>query len=466
MRVRKMHTVVIGAGVAGLLMAEHAKARGDRVTVLESNSEVGGRTVSRIKDKHEWQFDLGAWRVHSTHRRMLGLLARLQIEAIPFETNAVDTTPPPHPPTSGLSRFDGSLLRYDGNLVHAYRDEAATGYVGQHHGAAASYSVAAAGTFYGVAGGFQQVALRLATTLGRRVKLGRTVLDVTRAHGHYVVHGTNAEATQITPFTLRADRLVVAVPPHIYRKWSIARPWLEPVAASVTSRPLHHVYATLPKGKLPSARWFATHRRWGASVLQQSIAPTMPPSRWFQVAYAAGDAAEFWNRIKWSPSTKVPRLKALLAEWSGLPLQQIESCHWTHAVHAWQPVPRFRPKRAVAQCVVPHPVALPNLTIVGEAHSSVQGWCEGALETVALAQRLLDDPAGGHQLYRTIPSHCVAVHGRVLDVKAWAKVHPGSAAAILKRLGTDVTAVFEHVTAHGDLTWAVLLAHQVGFLKQ
>ena len=461
-----MHTVVVGAGVAGLLMAEHAKARGDRVTVLESNFEVGGRTASRRGPDDAWQFDHGAWRVHSTHRRMLALLARLQIETIPFETNEADTEPPPPAPTSGLSRFDGGLLRHDGDLVAAYRDEAATGYLGQHHGAAASYSVAAAGTFYGVAGGFQQVAQRLAATLGPRVKLGRTVLDVARDDGgRYVVRGTYAEERRVTPFALRADRLVIAVPPHVYRRWSIARPWLEPVAASVTSRPLHHVYATLPEGKLPSARWFAAHRRWGASALQQSIAPTMPPSRWFQVAYAAGDAAEFWNRIKWSPSTKVPRLKALLAEWSGLPLQRIESCHWTHAVHAWRPVPRFRPKRAVAQCVVPHPVALPGLTIVGEAHSSVQGWCEGALETVALAQRLLDDPAGGHQVYRAIPSHCVAVHGRVLDVKAWAKVHPGSAAAILKRLGTDVTAVFDHVTTHGELTWAVLLAHQVGFLK-
>ena len=142
-----MHVVVIGAGVAGLLMAEHAKARGDRVTVLEANFEVGGRTASRRGPDDAWQFDRGAWRVHSTHRRMLALLARLQIETIPFETNEADTAPPPPAPTSGLSRFDGSLLRHDGDLVAAYRDEAATGYLGQHHGAAASYSVAAAGTF-------------------------------------------------------------------------------------------------------------------------------------------------------------------------------------------------------------------------------------------------------------------------------------------------------------------------------
>ena len=55
------HTVVIGAGPAGLTAAYHlAKARRD-VTVLEADDVVGG--ISRTVERDGWRFDIGGHRV-------------------------------------------------------------------------------------------------------------------------------------------------------------------------------------------------------------------------------------------------------------------------------------------------------------------------------------------------------------------------------------------------------------------
>ncbi|MCC7078975.1 MAG: FAD-dependent oxidoreductase [Acidimicrobiia bacterium] len=72
-----MHTVVIGAGPAGLTAAHTLRGRGHRVTVLEAETTAGGRTHSEHFGKGHWN-DTGAGWLASFYPETLGLLAELR----------------------------------------------------------------------------------------------------------------------------------------------------------------------------------------------------------------------------------------------------------------------------------------------------------------------------------------------------------------------------------------------------
>jgi cytochrome b involved in lipid metabolism len=54
--------------------------------------------------------------------------------------------------------------------------------------------------------------------------------------------------------------------------------------------------------------------------------------------------------------------------------------------------------------------------------------------------------------------------GRILDVKKWKEVHPGSKELIEKHLGEDISKRFRFIK-HSDLSWAALYSLQIGYLK-
>ena len=54
--------------------------------------------------------------------------------------------------------------------------------------------------------------------------------------------------------------------------------------------------------------------------------------------------------------------------------------------------------------------------------------------------------------------------GRILDVKKWKEVHPGSKELIVKHLGEDISKRFRFIK-HSDLSWAVLYSLQIGYLN-
>src|SRR5258706_4412958 len=57
---RDNHIVIIGAGPAGLTAARMLATKGERATVVEADSTVGG--ISRTVERDGWRFDLGGHR--------------------------------------------------------------------------------------------------------------------------------------------------------------------------------------------------------------------------------------------------------------------------------------------------------------------------------------------------------------------------------------------------------------------
>jgi monoamine oxidase len=74
------HTVIVGAGIAGLWLAWQLAKRGDRVTLLEKYDYLGGRVVTSKKHGVE----IGAGRISKQHHRVRGLIRRYGLHTHPL----------------------------------------------------------------------------------------------------------------------------------------------------------------------------------------------------------------------------------------------------------------------------------------------------------------------------------------------------------------------------------------------
>ena len=106
-----------------------------------------------------------------------------------------------------------------------------------------------------------------------------------------------------------------------------------------------------------------------------------------------------------------------------------------------------------------HPSRLPGLWAVGEAVSTKQGWCEGALETAQrVAAAIMQYAEHGEtatcsvhsEHFDPVENRLYAIyHDLLLDVTEWRDMHPGGHQAISARCApqepyTDLTSVFDH----------------------
>jgi len=76
-------TVIVGAGIAGLVIADKLVAAGTpgkSITVIERNGYVGGRIITSKKHHVE----IGAGRIHAAHKLVHNLLKRFKIPTIPI----------------------------------------------------------------------------------------------------------------------------------------------------------------------------------------------------------------------------------------------------------------------------------------------------------------------------------------------------------------------------------------------
>ena len=90
------HTVIVGAGIAGLWLAWQLAKRGDRVTLLEKYDYLGGRVVTSKKHGVE----IGAGRISKQHHRVRALIRRYGLHTHPLGEEMLwwpQGPPRPHP---------------------------------------------------------------------------------------------------------------------------------------------------------------------------------------------------------------------------------------------------------------------------------------------------------------------------------------------------------------------------------
>ncbi|WP_291287070.1 FAD-dependent oxidoreductase [Flavobacterium sp.] len=94
---KSKNVLIIGAGMAGMVAASLLKQAGHKVTIVESNTRVGGRIKTFRNSKHKKYFEddnvygeAGAMRIPTIHKMVLKYIAKLGLKTEPFYYKSVD----------------------------------------------------------------------------------------------------------------------------------------------------------------------------------------------------------------------------------------------------------------------------------------------------------------------------------------------------------------------------------------
>lgn len=398
-----MRTIVVGAGIAGLWLAEQLQKRGDDVIVLEQDKRVGGRIAT---SKHG--YEIGAGRLATNHMMTMALVKRFGLETIPLghevawkvvgdakaisdekaveentfqdawapvvatlsktpaKTQATETLRSLSTKTLGPAMTNSILAQF------GYRAEADT--LRADLGIRAFQNEMGADTsFVVVKGGLSQLTNGLAANLD--VRLSTTVKDVKHEDGVYQV---------ITPTKrYECNRVILAMPAPALKKLPCLRRFR--TLDYLQMKPLTRIYAQTV-GPAPP---FLSKRLITDSPLRYII-PVRPDKGLVMISYVESQDTEFWWGIKG------PALIAKLQKEIGrlFPNEQIPEFKWARA-YEWSGgctywiSGEYDPAVESRRAMQPLP-KMPRLHLCGESFSLRQAWIEGALEHAAALLDMLD----------------------------------------------------------------------------
>jgi len=374
---KRAMTIIVGAGIAGLWLADYLLAHGDDVLVLERNERIGGR-IWTSKDG----FEIGAGRIQTTHVRAGALVDTFGLKKIPLAHGSwwmdSDTRTLKKNPFDALWDAIGpriSQLSPDILASHTLRELLVQilgqmgaddillkfPYRGEVDVMRADVALRAlgfnTGTFYVVREGLSAIVDGLAARIGHsRIQTGVDVVRVVQNKNTWSVI-TRSGHTRTT------TRLVLAIPVDALRL--LVR---EMVPKHLQSAPLIRIYARFP------------HIDWlkGRIVTDSPlryIIPVRPDNGLVMISYTDGRDAEGWIHLLEKDGKDV-LTRRIQTEVSKL-FPDAPKPIWVRAYPWKEGCTYWGPKSTPAQ-LNPRP----GLFLCGESLSSEhQAWVEGALET-------------------------------------------------------------------------------------
>ena len=398
-----MKTIIVGAGIAGLWLADKLAAAGKTVTVLEKEEKLGGRILTSAKHGYE----IGAGRVDlDGHHLTMDLVKRFGLKTYEHGKGSMwaavgSSSPEPNNFTDTWAPLVALFAKLDlATLASTTLRDLATATIGcaatnalllrfpyraETETLRADLAIRAfqadmseTPRFGGVVGGLSGIVHALAAAArknGARIRKGVTVVDVTRnpITGRYTV--LSVDGTHRV-----ADRVILAVPVTALR----SMPCLQTVTLlqHLTMKPLTRIYAQMA---LP---WCPPKRIVTDSPLRYII-PIRPKEGLVMISYTESQDTQRYISLEGDA------LKAALRHDLGqlFPGQAIPDILWARAYEwsdgcsYWLPG-SYDAVAASAEALQPLP-AWPGVHLTGESFSLRQAWIEGALEhATALLDRL------------------------------------------------------------------------------
>lgn len=390
-----MHTIVVGAGIAGLWIAEQLALRGDRVTVLEKADYLGGRILtSRLG------FEIGAGRIATNHIRVMALAKRFGLTTFPLPSGELwkglaDKEMGPRPndfdetwgaltrlfapltlgkttlrqlaeQTVGTAMADSILLRFGFRAeTDVLRADLALRAFHDEMGPTAK--------FVGIKGGLSQLTAGLADACkaaGVTIQLNTTVKNVT---------GSDTFTVHTTAGPLRADRVIFALPSEALKKIPQTREL--PLLRHLKMEPLTRIYAK-----------FATAWPFPTKIVTDSplrfIIPIISELGLVMISYTESQDTKHFKGISGLMlAAAIHKELARLFPTDNIPLiLWVHAYEWSEGCSYWIPTPgTYSPAQESKEALQPFPGR--RLHLCGESFSLRQAWMEGALEH---AQALLD----------------------------------------------------------------------------
>jgi monoamine oxidase len=393
------HTVIVGAGIAGLWLADQISATQptEHVTVLEKYGNVGGRIAT---SKHG--YEIGAGRIHNTHHRVRALIRRFGLTESPIGPNsywlplaAAGTDPVPNefeaqwaafctliarlPPrtlaTTTLHDLAFQILGRDAatELLNRYPYRAET------EKQRADVGLEVFRTEMGTRAGYFSVREGLSAIV-------RGLETACRDRG--VVFRTNTEVTDLRPCglgysieikgapSLTADRVILAIHASALQKIPLVRD--HPTVKRVGMAPLTRIYAQYPRG----ISWLGSKRIITDSPIRYII-PINPATGLVMISYVDDRDTKFWYGLK-GPAlqAKLQReLKRLFPNETIPEPKWIRPYEWHDGCSYWRPGD-YDVTAASKAIIQPRT----GLFVTGESFSPYkQAWIEGALDHAAAA---------------------------------------------------------------------------------
>jgi len=409
-----MNTIVIGAGIAGLTVAEALASHGEHVTVIEKYGVVGGRIATMHReadgDVPSLQYEIGAGRIFYKHHRVLKLIHDMKLGIYPISMEGMEWrgkssgyTSEPNLfsamfadlakllltlPTVTLQTFTiADLLKKVAppelqttlTLKYPYWSE-----MNMMRADLALESFEKGGTmeaqdatsYLGVVEGLDAITNGLAE---RAKKAGVTILfhhhvsdiHLVGKHSYEVV----GEKDKKEPFALRANRVVVAT----CRCTAGSFPSLKslPLFKLLDTEPLIRIYAVYPKvnGKV----WFTGMGKVVTDSPLRHVIPIHEEKGLIMISYTDGKDCEFWSKLEQKDLEKKMSVEVEKV-FGKVPAPLYLKMHeWGAGCTYWKPG-KYDPV-AMGELALQPMTLYPNLHLCGESYSMQQAWMEGALES-------------------------------------------------------------------------------------
>jgi glycine/D-amino acid oxidase-like deaminating enzyme len=393
-----MRTVIVGAGIAGLWVADRLVAAGTpgkSITILEKYDYDGGRIVTAPGG-----YEIGAGRVHESHVLTNALIDRFGLTraahnpAVDWRPLATLTSTPNH--FEAAWRVITAVMPHSGRhtirelvagtsfekLLDQYPYRAETERLRADLSIPAFRPSGEMGTregYFSVREGLSAIVRGLTATLkdaGVRIRHGVEVTNVTHEDSHYEVH--------IKDRPIRAGRVILALHASALRRLPVMRD-CEPLR-HLTMAPLTRIYAEYPPSASTGAVWFAGMNRTVTDSPLRYIIPIDSSRGIVMISYTDDRDTAHWHGLKG------PRLQAAIqAEvhrlWPALDIPEptwIRPYEWHDGCTYWMPGD-YDPIAESRRMLRPRPATMPELYVCGESFSvGRQAWIEGALEHAEL----------------------------------------------------------------------------------
>lgn len=385
-----MHTIVVGAGIAGLWIAEQLALRGDQVTVIEKADYIGGRVLTSSLG-----FEIGAGRIATNHTRVLALIKRFGLTTFPLPSGELwkglaDKEPIPNDfdetwgalirmfanlplekttlrrlaeKTVGSAMADSILLRFGFRAeTDVLRADLALRAFHDEMGPAAK--------FVGIKGGLSQLTTGLADACkaaGVTIQLNTTVKGVTGSD-IFTVHTSTGAFKAV-------DRVIFALPSEALKKIPHVRDL--PLLRHLRMEPLTRIYAK-----------FVTAWPFPKKIVTDSplrfIIPIIPELGVVMISYTEGQDTKFFKGLRGLMlAAAIHKELVRLFPTDNIPLiLWVHAYEWTDGCSYWIPTPgTYSPEQESKEALQPFPGR--RLHLCGESYSLRQAWMEGALEHAA-----------------------------------------------------------------------------------
>jgi monoamine oxidase len=387
-----MASVIVGAGIAGLYIADKMVTAGVKnIIIIEKEGHIGGRIITSKKHHVE----IGAGRIHSSNKLLLALIKRFGLETIPISGSSLF-----RPLGSRVSRPNAfevafpafaDLLRrlpYTELATHTIR-QLLTRILGprQTEALLIEFPYRAEVDMMRADLGLQAFADGIGQADGYCVMKGGLSTLTTKLSDHLKKAGVqfllDTEVVDVTADSVllkksppvAAARIILALPVQALRQLPCLAN--DPTLKLLGTSPLTRIYATYP-----DTAWFGSKKLVTDSPLRYIIPVG---NNTIMISYTDGPDTESYKGLSEGRLQRAiqANLHRLLPEKDIPEPTWIQAYEWSEGTTYWKPG-SYDPAQQGRAALQPKPSTHPNLYLCGESFSQKQAWIEGALEHAAL----------------------------------------------------------------------------------